>query len=30
MTGTVQFNALLLLLFVPVGWPVCSEAEKSL
>ena len=28
MTGTVQFNALLLLLFVPVGWPVCGEAEK--
>jgi hypothetical protein len=30
MTGMVQFNALLLLLFVPVGWPVCGEAEKSL
>ena len=28
MTGVVQFNALLFLLFVPVAWPVCGEAEK--
>ena len=30
MTGMVWLNALLLLLFVPAGWPVCGEAEKSL
>jgi hypothetical protein len=24
----VQFNALLFVSFVPVGWPVCGEAEK--
>ena len=30
MTGMVQFNALLFVSYVPVGWPVCGEAEKSL
>jgi hypothetical protein len=28
MTGIVQFNALLFVSCVPVGWPVCGEAEN--